>query len=289
MEVTKETATDGQELTASSTSGSLLAMRVWLAGSPWRLTGAWLVLAGLTAVSGLRVTDQLLVPLLLTVFLADPIWNALWSQVAERSTWQDKGDIWHLRLPYATASGPASHPRLQTAVLRDVVPLVAVALLVAWILGTLSLALTVLVLVVSLLGWLSNRAGQTSMARWLHTLVLVPFPFILGVALVSAWPDSPQDLRLAGLALGCALYARAGLALDQVDPAPLWLATIGTVVVVAVLLSAGLPLAATAAGLLATGPLLVLARSPDAGAATLQPWWLAAGLVSAFALGLGIG
>ena len=39
----------------STGEGSFVALRVWLAGSPWRLTGGWMGLAGFVAYAGLGV------------------------------------------------------------------------------------------------------------------------------------------------------------------------------------------------------------------------------------------
>jgi hypothetical protein len=290
MKLWNNTPTKSYQPATPAPAGPLLAMRVWLAGSPWRLTGAWMVLAAAFVVGGLEPLRQTLLDLLLAILLADPLWQAMWAQIAERSTWPSQpGQPRPLHLPYVTAQGPAGHPRLQAAVIRDMAPLLAVALLVAWLLGIGAIALTLIVGVLAGLGWLCRRAGQVALVHWLQAVVQLFLPFYLGVHIAGGWPDAPLDLWLLALVAGYTLLGRAGLALSGAGIGPLALAGLGTVVLVGLLLVAGLPLAAGVVGLLLAAPLLLLAQPRGRDLAAAQTWWWAAGLVSALAMGLGIG
>lgn len=279
-----------QEPTSTAPADSLVAMRVWLAGSPWRLTSAWMVLAGAMVVAGFRPFQQSLLVLLLGLLLADPLWQALWAQIAERSVCPSQsGQSRPLRLPYVTSQGPAGHPQLQAAVLRDMVPLLAISLLVAWLLAPWAIVLTLGVGFLASLGWLCRRAEQVALARWLQVLVQLSLPFALGANLAGGWPTSPLDVWLLALVAGYTLLGRATLALPGDDRPPLLFAGLGTLFLVGVLLVSQLPLAAGVVGLLLAAPLFQLSQPDRRALGAIQVWWWAAGLVSALALGLGIG
>lgn len=272
-------------------AGSLVALRLWLAGSPWRLAGTWLVLAGLVATAGLRVQTVSLVTVLLAVLLADPVWSALWAQVAERSVCTDAGlnDSGWPRLPYAAPDGPLEAKGLTRALVRDVGPLLLVAALISALIGTSALVCTGVVVLLSLVGWTSRMAGQIGWYRWQQVCVQILVPFVLGILLAGAWPPTPLGSWLAGLAVAAALLARASLANRDGEAGALIYAGLGSVIIVVVLMLARLPLAAGLASLVALGPLLLLTqrRAPRSGLVDFW-WWLLLVLVAA-ALGLGLG
>ena len=285
-------------------------MRMWLAGSPWRLTGAWLVLAGLVAAAGLRVRQQPLLTIALALLLADPVWGALWQQIAERADrTPSSGRPWHPRLPYADPAGPAGRmfgwrqPGLLPAIVSDVLPIVLLAALVALLLGRQAVVLTASAIALAGLGWLTCRAGLAVWTQGLNALVHAGLPFLLGVSLVTPWPALPLAYWLLGLAAGYALLAWSGLLVlagaacgaAHLPPSPprrsiaLGLAVVGSCLVVGVLLWAGRPLAAGAAGVLAAAPLFLIARSEPMSGRAIQFWWWLLALGAAAALGLEAG
>ena len=173
--------------------------------------------------------------------------------------------------------------------------LAGLALLLALAISPLAVVLTGAVILLALLGMAARQAGLTSLVGWLYALVFAALPMALGVAvgLAGQWPPAPQSGWLLALALGYTLLARA-LAPDAQPPsgrglARLLMAAAGLGLVTVALLGSGLLLAGGVVGLLAAAPLLILARADGPPPAAVQPWALAAILVSAAALGFGIG
>ena len=285
----------------SAEQGPFLALRMWLAGSPWRLTGGWLVLAGLVASAGLRVREQPLLDLVLALVLVEALWGGLWLQIVLPAQLPGALVGRRPRLPYANPTGPAG--RLLgwrqgddlPGLVRGVVPLLAAALLVAWLVGTVALALTAVAVVLATLAGLSRRAGLPTWVQWLHALVLATLPFVLGISLAGPWPVGPVGWRLIALATSYTLLAGVSLAVTNQGAAaatglPLLLqAGLGAGIVIGVLLLSGQVVAAGLEALLVTAPLLILARPAMARPRTLNGWWLLLVLTSSLAIGLGIG
>lgn len=257
-------------------------MRVWLAGSPWRLTGAWLALAGLGASAGLRVLEQPVLTVLLAVLLADPVWGALWAQI---TGFEPVETARQPNLPYACPGSPAA----RLAGWYRQAPVLVIAGVGAWLLGPTALILTAIVFLLALVAAVARRANLLGWIGWLQALVQVTLPFGLGVTLAGPWPDGAVGLRLAGLALGLTLLGRSGhpASAGERPEAVLFLAGLGSALVAAVMLAAGRPILLGLVVLLAAGPLLILARSASAGRSVQFWWWLLALLASA-GLGLGI-
>lgn len=284
-------------------------MRMWLAGPPWRLTGAWLALAGLVAAAGLRVREQPLLTVALAMLLADPVWGALWKQIAERADrTPSSGWPWHPRLPYANLAGPAGRvfgwqqPGLLPALVSDVLPLVLLAILMAVLLGKPAAWLTASAIALAGLGWLTCRAGLVAWAQGMSAMVYAGLPFLLGVSLTGPWPAAPQSFWLLGMAASFTLLAWSSLLVfagpERQAPclppsssrgAALGLASVGSCLIVGVLLWADQPLAAGATGVLAAAPLFLMARPLATSARAVQFWWWLLALSAAAALGLGIG
>ncbi len=276
-----------------------ISLRLSVAGAPWRLSGGWLAAAGLLAASGPAALQGPLLTVALGVILAEVLWGALWWQLAPAHAWALNRARGRPALPYVQPGSPAGRllgwpePGPAAAMLRSGVPLAAVALLAAWPLGRFAVTLTVVVLLAVLLAMAARLAGLTGLARWLQVLVQVALPFALGVALLGAWAPAPQSHFLLGLGLGYTLLARAILPSAVDTPGRrLWrmlLGAAGFALVVVVLLGARLLLAAGVAGLLAVAPLLLLARPDEHSARAAQPWALAVVMLSAAAVGFGIG
>lgn len=276
-----------------------VALRLAFAGSPWRLSGGWLALAGLLAAQGLTFWRGPLLPWLLAIVLAEVLWGALWWQLAPAHAWALNRARRRPALPYVQPDSPAGRllgwpePGPAAAMLRAGLPLAALALLLALSLGQFAVVLTGCVLLAVLLAMAARLAGLLGLAAWLQALCQVALPFALGVSLLASWPTAPQSYYLAGLGLGYTLLARALIPPSASTPANrqghLLLAGAGLAAVVAVLLASGLLLAAGLVGLLGVAPLLLLARLDGPAARAAQPWALAVVMLSAAAIGLGIG
>lgn len=276
-------------------------MRLWLAGSPWRLSGGWLAVAGLIAAAGEEIWLGPWLPVLLALTLAEALWGALWWQLVPAQRWPLHRAQRRPALPYIQPASPAGRllgwpePGAAAAITRAGVPLIALALLLSVAISPLAVALTGAVALLVLLAMAARQAGLTGLVGWLYALVVAALPFTLGVALASPghWPPASQMAWLLGLGLGCCLLVRA-LAPSVAQPAAggllrLLTAAAGFAALAVVLLASGHLLAAGVVGLLAAAPLLLLARADGRQPAAAQPWMLAATLVSAAALGFGIG
>jgi hypothetical protein len=171
--------------------------------------------------------------------------------------------------------------------------LAALAVLLALPISRLALLLTGLVFLAVLLGMAAQQAGLKGLSGWLQSLVQLALPFVLGVSLAGSWPPAPQGVLLMGLCAGYILLARSLVTWPQQTPAShalnLLIAGAGFAAILGVLLAARLPLAAGAVGLLAVAPLLLLSRLDGNPARSAQPWLLSATMLSASALGFGIG
>lgn len=276
---------------------SFVALRLWLAGSPWRLNGGWLLLAGLTAAAGHDTWRASWIPLLLALALAGVVWSALWWQLTPAYAWPLHQARRRPALPYIQPDSSAGRllgwpaPGAAAAMTRAGLPLAGLALLLALPVNRLAVLLTGLVLAAVLLGMAAQRAHLSALAAWLQVLVQVTLPFVLGASLAGQWPDGAQGVYVAVLGLGYTLLARSVASAPAAANRVLYLliAAAGLAAILAALLAARLALAAGVVGLLAVAPLLLLARSDQPPARAVQPWLLAAVLLSAAAVGLGIG
>ncbi|MFZ2361779.1 MAG: hypothetical protein WA040_20750, partial [Anaerolineae bacterium] len=66
---------------------SFVALRLWLAGSPWRLSGGWLLLAGWLAAAGQQIWSGPWLAALLALALTEVVWGALWWQLTLPQRW----------------------------------------------------------------------------------------------------------------------------------------------------------------------------------------------------------
>ncbi len=281
--------------------GPLVSLRLWLAGSPWRLSGGWLALAGMVAAAGPALGRGPWLPLLLALALAEVLWGALWWQLAPARRWPLHRAQRRPNLPYIQPASPAGRllgwpePGAAAAITRAGAPLAGLALLLALAISPLALLLTGVVCVLVLLAMFARQAGLSALVGWLYALTVAALPFALGVAIGARgqWPPAAMELWLLGLMLGYslltwALAPRAALPATR-GPARLLMAAAGFGVLLVTLLASRLMLAAGVVGLLAAAPLLILAQANGRQPAAAQPWTLAAILVSAAALGFGIG
>jgi hypothetical protein len=277
---------------------------VWLSGSPWRLTGGWMVLAGLLAATGLDARDQPLLALALALVLAELLWMALWMQLVAPSQWP--GRLLHRRpaLPYIAPGSPAARllgwqqPGTLAAIVRGGLPLVTLALLLAYVLSPAALALTAAATAIVMLGVLAKRAGLAGLMYWLHALLIVGLPVALGISLVGQWPVIPESLWLGGLAVGAVFLARVAVEVRDLPSAGaeglariglILLTGVGVAALAGVMVFARQPLALGVIVLLAAAPMLSLARPDRAGQGAFQVWCLLLVLLAAAVIGVGLG
>lgn len=290
MAIKQDASKEYLEPSGESTHGSVVGMRMWLDGSPLRLAGAWTMLAGLIAATGLSLSTESLLGVVLALLLADPIWGGMWAQVADRSMWPGRPVESHRGwLPYANQAGPGGRAGLSGALFSEALPWLLVALLVALLVGRIAVGLTLVVAVLVAFGWLARRSGLATITSWLQVLVQVVAPFALGVSLAQAIPPWPDSAALVAFAGGLAFLARADLAGPARETSPLLLAIMGSVFVVASAVIAAQPIAAGLLALLSAGPLFLLSRPGSDGRTPVQVWWWLLAMTGAVTLGLGIG
>ncbi len=264
-----------------------------------------MVLAGLVAFAGKEALALPWLPLALALVLAELLWMALWMQVVPPRPWP--GRLAHRRpaLPYVAPGSPAARllgwqqPGTLAAIVRGGVPLVLLALLIAYLLGSIAVALTAIAIVLAVLGTIARRAGLIGLTHWLHALLIAGPPIALGVSLAGAWPVLPEGLWLAGLALGAFFLARAAVETPHLPLEAavagsgglrlILIAGAGVVALASVMLFAQKPLALGVIVLLAAAPLLTLARPTRRGHGAFQAWCLLLVLFAAAAIGLGVG
>lgn len=291
MATSQDAPTEHLSASDQGSYGSVVGLRMWLDGSPLRVAGAWTMLAGLVAAAGWMSWEaEALLAIVLALLLADPIWGGLWAQIASRSVWPGRRQPSHLGwLPYASQAGLGGRAGLPAALVTEVIPLLLVALIVAWLLGPRAIWLTMIVALLCALGWLAWRSSLVTVAFWLQALVQVTAPFALGVSLAQITPTWPASAALMALAGGLTCLARADFAVGAHEPFPLLLAVVGSMLVVGSAVIVGQPLAAGFLALLAAGPLLLLARPLAVRRVAVQVWWWLLAMAAAVVLGTGIG
>ena len=289
----------------STGEGSFVALRVWLAGSPWRLTGGWMVLVGLVAYAGLDVLELPLLSLVLALTVAELLWTALWMQLVAPLNWPGRLARHRPALPYIAVSSPAARllgwkqPGTLAAMVRGGLPLVLLSLLLAYLLSPMALALTLVAVALVILSVIARQAGLVGLLHWLHALLIAALPIALGISLTGEWPVVPESLWLTGLAIGAIMLARVAV---EVRVLPFdWVGTggsslgltlltgLGIAALAGVMLFSQKPLALGLIVLLGAAPLLMLARPDRVGHGAFQAWCLALVLVAAVAVGLGLG
>ncbi|HRX01534.1 MAG: hypothetical protein KDI07_03875 [Anaerolineae bacterium] len=276
---------------------SFLALQAWLAGSPWRLSGGWFFIAGLAAAGGLTRSLVSWVTLALGLVLAGMLWGGLWTQLTATRGLPDAFTTRRPALPYVTPLSPLGRmvgwqkPGVLGQLVRIGLPLLGLAALVAYLLGTTALLLTTAAVAIVLVGSAAIRADLQDLWAWMRALVVAGLPFALGILTVAAWPDQPRGLWLLGLAGGYVFLAVASVTGAGRDPgiASLLLGALGTAVICGVLVVANLPMAAVVTLLLTVPPLLAQSGRTSSRLGASQAWWLGAVACSSLALGFGIG
>jgi hypothetical protein len=180
----------------TTTSSAVLDARIWLERSPWRVAGGWSMLAALLSV-GLASQPQIVdIPRLLLIFLlVDLLWGSIWGSMTlpnslpnlEQSAPHNR--VW---LPYLRPNSPASHlfgydrPGILPLLARVALPSIALALLVAAVLDSMLLWLTLAVVALSVSGWLHRQVELVPIGL-LHTIVSVSLPWWAALQFTSSF------------------------------------------------------------------------------------------------------
>jgi len=242
------------------------------------------------ASGGLAVRWETVLFLLLAAFVADPLWGALWTLVAE-ADWLLVLDGRRLPahgervpvLPYTAPGSPARQfafwlgrvriwtreeftPRLGEHItgLAVILPLLAV---LSTVLGPQAVTLSLAALGVALLALLVRSPGRPP-SRWLRALMEIGLPWLLGHGVLAILTTRSALIALCyTIAYGAAL----GLPL-AVDWRALFLLNGGQVAMLSLLVLWRQPVAATIGGLLLLAQMAAQTHLDDS--ATRVGWYL---------------
>jgi hypothetical protein len=180
---------------AESAATGVVNVQVWMDQAVWRPAGLWAFAAGLLAAGGLRqVSDLNWQALALLALLVDGLWGSIWRLSGGRRALLALPPLPGQRqfsLPYMQQGSPAArllagdHTDIWPTALRIGVPAVAVALLVAALLGVYALAFTLGVLVLAVLGWTLRRTFGYG-TPLLQSSVAIGLPWVLTVQQMQA-------------------------------------------------------------------------------------------------------
>jgi len=280
-----------------SAASGVVNVQVWMDQAIWRPAGFWAFAAGLLAAGVLRRPGDLnWQALALLALLVDPLWGSIWRLAGGRRallTLPPLSSDRRLALPYLQAGSPAArllagnHTDVWPSALRVGVPAVVVALLVAALLGTYAVGLTLLVVVLAALGWTLRRTFGHG-APLLQSMVAIGLPWALTLQQVQRGPGEFNWLPQLVL-IGCwVLHQWGGLRNSEQSDGFGLLGLAAAEITLCVLLivtQAPLWLAPLVVLLLPTW-LLAYQRLP---LRRLRVVWLAAMLISAIALGQTVG
>jgi hypothetical protein len=184
----------GRPVDLNLSSSATINAQIWFNQFPLRPTAGWSVVAALFAYGLLArplVLDWRAVALLL--LLADPLWGSIWRLAAGRTELLplQAGDVGgQMWLPYLQPGSPAArllgwddHGMLHL-LFRVGVPTVLLALAIALVLGYTAVWMTLLVIAISVLGWIGRHTVQNPPAL-LHSVVTVVLPWMLTLSLLG--------------------------------------------------------------------------------------------------------
>jgi len=236
-------------------SSATINAQFWLEQLPWRPTAAWTVLAALLAIGLDTLTTLDWRTALLVLLLVDPLWGSIWRLAAGREETlplQQGTSARPIWLPYLVAGSPAArlfdgnYERALPLLFRVGLPSLLLASAVAITLTPMALWMTVVLFLISILGWTTRRTLQSS-TTFLQSMVTVSLPWLLVLTLFGTEISDQQwrlhllliffwtlhhwgerrNLRTVGDTLGLILLATAEIgivALLIFLHAPFWLA-----------------------------------------------------------------
>ncbi len=275
-------------------SSATINAQFWFSQFPLRPTAGWAVAAALLALGAptlaLPFTWQELALLLL---LVDPIWGSVWRLAAGRLELLPlrEQDVAHtVWLPYLEPGSPAARllgwddHGVMHLLMRVAVPSALLALAIALTLGPAAVGLTLLLLGLSLAGWIVRHAVGYVPAV-LHSAATVALPWALGLAQAGLLPS--DEFWTANLVLVTLWFVHnwgeGRLLRDHRDPLGITLLAIGDLGLAGLLIVARAPLwLALLSVIWMPTWLLIYQRRP---LQRLNFWWLLAMLISGLALG----
>ncbi len=283
------------EVLTTPISAPLMALRVRIASSPWRITPAWAVIAGACTARPAAWNLTLVLQILAAAILADSIWSIFWQLLSHAPTPNDQqpagasGQPHTAWLPYSAETAPAD--RLQRWLQDPTQPghtlqgwpiALALTALLAHDTGAgrPALILSLAVILLSLIGLAWTRQ-QRPIPAGLLAVLIVTLPWLLGHLTVGALTTVPWGL-LTGFTLLVWGLARSEQQATRPDQrAAAWLAPLGAVIITASLILTSAPIAAGLTGALA---LIAFWQRPGRSAhdlAHIHPWlWAALAVVA---------
>jgi hypothetical protein len=280
-------------------ASATIAAQFWAEAAPWRMTAGWVMVAALLASGWLNDwRSQNWQAIVLLWLLVDPLWGALWRLAGGRPQLlalkaAPSADEPQLRLPYMRDGSPAAQlMRLDENdsipyLVRVAVPTLGLALIVAATLGLPALIFSGLAALLAVGGWTLRRTRALP-PLLLHAAAMIVLPWLLVTLQAGVTAQDARWSAILWLSIFWTLHAwaegRATLwPADKIAP---WLFGTAQIGVLIVLILNRVPfwVPLTAVLLLPTW-LRLLRRQPLAGPGGLAPWWLAAMMSSALALG----
>jgi hypothetical protein len=270
------------------TSG-LVNVQVWADQAFWRPAALWAGLAGaLSAGVTLERIDWR--GLALALLLVDVLWSAVWRLAGGRKLLLPlpprtvRQQAW---LPYLQPASPAarvfssSHQDLWPLAFRVGAPTMLLALLIAAVLGIEAVVLTLVVIMLTVLGW-TARHTLHGVPIVLASLVSVGLPWLLLLRQHAAEPAWGATLAAAVL-WTIHHWGEVRILSDGHDAIAMLLLAVGELGVCALLIVGQAPLWLAAVVLLLLPTWLAIVQGRAVGR-RMQPLWLLAMLLSALAL-----
>ena len=239
-------------------SSATINAQIWLNQFPWRPTAGWAVITAILSLGFLsHPLDLDWREIALLLLLADPLWGSIWRLAAGRTELLPlherdvRRPVW---LPYLQPGSPAAlllgwdDRGVLHLLFRVAMPTALLALAIALVLGATAVWMTMLVIAVSVLGWIGRHTYQNPPAV-LHSAVTVALPWVLTLnqlgitnerdawpiyaALVTLWFvhnwGEGRNMRHTGDLVGIGLLGVADIGIGVllvIARAPLWLALI---------------------------------------------------------------
>ncbi|MFZ1767977.1 MAG: hypothetical protein WAU00_02195 [Caldilinea sp.] len=271
----------------------LVNAQTWVDHSFWRPAALWAGIAGaLSAGATLEGIDWRV--LALALILVDVLWGSVWRLAGGRahllplSPRTLRQQVW---LPYLQPGSPAArvfandHQDLWPLVFRAGIPAILLALLVAAVLGVDALALTLIAVAITLLGWTARHTLQ-DVPVLLGSLMSIGLPWLLIMQQLA--PTAAESVwGVSGVLVAMWVLHHWGemrILADPHDAIAMLLLASGELAICALLILAQAPLWLAGVVLLLLPTWLAIVQGRPVGR-RMQPLWLLAMLLSAVALG----
>lgn len=278
-------------------STASINLQIWGGLALWRVTAGWVMIAALIASGGALTSETMtLGSVVLLWLLVDPLWGALWRLAGGRNhllslrTGDDQATTGEkLRLPYVGEDSPAAQllsldeSNAVPWLVRIAIPEAFVALLVSVALGMDAVVATLVVGGLAAAGWTWRRTLHLP-PLLLHSIVLVLIPWLLTLLVVGVAEGAWSGLIALALIWSLHGWGEAHLGVWGGNRFGLALLAIAEVALAILLIVEKAPLFVPVIAILFLPAWLKSFRGEPLQGVSI--WWLAALLVSAFAIGL---